>query len=134
MREYLFRGKRLDNGEWVEGFLTSARTIGVVSPIGNYGEYVIDPATVGQYTGLKDKHGKRIFEGDVLRNTSNPAWALQLVKYGYCKSWVVDDFTDKQANPKTRQMKKCCYITASDIIYEVIGNIHNNPELLEATT
>lgn len=79
MREILFRGKRIDNGEWVEGFIVTSREntypngFEMITVDGiNYDEldsyspdfisYAVDPSTVGQYTGLKDKNGKRIFE------------------------------------------------------------------------
>jgi uncharacterized phage protein (TIGR01671 family) len=65
MREILFRGKRLDDGEWVEGFVIAY----IDAPTRmdtNLGLFEVDPATVGQYTGLEDKNGERIFEGDTV--------------------------------------------------------------------
>ena len=129
MREILFRGKRLDNGEWVEGFLVKdtefygkpenhTYIVNHKHPSGGYGQDIfleVDPTTVGQYTGLKDKNGKRIFEGDVLKNIDgNPVGEPIVAK-------VVPNLND--------------YELMWDIEHsyelEIIGNIHDNPELLE---
>lgn len=124
MREFIFRGKRIDNGEWVEGFLYITHNgeyeIGRYDPYVNIERitFVVAPATVGQYTGLTDKNGKRIYEGDIVAN----AWYRGVVSYGEFNCSCCDGvFGWSFGNADIRNYDR----------YEVIGNIHDNPELLE---
>ncbi len=120
MREILFRGKRVDNGEWVYGFPFAIHAGLVVEGIETWdGDRPrIDPETVGQYTGLTDKNGKRIFEGDVV---AYPEYGNLAV--------VWDDGLFQLAKNETFYERLDHYSSAAAII---IGNIHDNPELLEA--
>lgn len=70
MREILFRGKRFDDGEWVYGFYSNTKgETGRFHHIEDDKSIVrVDPDTVGQYTGMTDKNGNKIFEGDILEN------------------------------------------------------------------
>ena len=138
MREILFRGKWIDNGEWVEGAFLNDRDgafyiCHAVSDI-SYGDggnrrrigcwYKVGPSTVGQFTGLTDKNGKRIFEGDVARcGTGRICKVTFFISPGAsCFDLVpVGGFN----SPPPRK-----WSLFSDT--EVIGNIHDNPELLEA--
>lgn len=129
MHEILFRGKRTDNNEWVEGYYYKAKYCRTDDKLCDYitipyieqcnlpnSHYIVNPETVGQYTGLADKNGTKIFEGDIvlLKGEEEPyqvAFDESCFQvYGNSICYVMDNFYDH------------------DI--EVIGNIYDNPELL----
>lgn len=132
-REILFRGKRVDNGEWVYGYYANCQCPGYKPHI--TGHYIIEypgsyheiyTSTVGQYTGLNDRNGKRIFEGDILNHVS---W-MGSIEPGVVEmndgSWVVvedEDHYEFLCDTNTIDRQNVC---------EIIGNIHDNPELLRA--
>ena len=120
-REILFKAKRKDNGEWVEGYYLNVAKInhfictgkikldGAVKGIIAPEMYEIDPDTICQYTGLTDKNGKKIWENDMLGHMFN---RVEFVDGAYC---INGD------RPLCFMAKDC----------KVIGNIFDNPELLE---
>ena len=120
MREILFRGKR-KNGEWVIGYYTLWNEKHCIYDGVVY--YTVIPETVGQYTGLTDKNGKKIFEGDILEHTVQP---VILVNRGVV-NWDIKNarwaMQLKTMNPS--------FSMFDHNSYEVIGNIHDNPELLK---
>ena len=125
IREVIFRGKRTDNGEWVKGYLyithTGAHEIGSYDAEINIERFTFDviPETVGQYTGLTDKNGKRIFEGDIVSLVKHDGLIYKVV-YVPCRYELVNS---KGVNCFVLDIYKSENI-------EVIGNIHDNPELL----
>ena len=141
MREILFRAKRIDNGEWVEGWYQPPivgihcdgrkESLGAsLSIIGNYGfleDVYIIPETVGQFTGLTDKNGKKIFEGDIIKhyNRDDNPTSFDVGRV----------FWDSTKCRWLRTSQKCDYNpemwSSSAKGYVIIGNIHDNPELLE---
>ena len=135
---FLSRGKRKDNGEWVDGNLVYTRTttLGVVTEIYTLEmRYEVIPKIVGQCTGLKDKNGKLIFEGDIVEadgyiffvNFGKCGGVANKVDYGYIGYYLdgYDEITKKALSYGLRD--DICYFTN----IEVIGNIHDNPELLQ---
>lgn len=148
MREILFRGKRVDNGEWVEGFYLVLPT-GETVILSNKGYAKVIPETIGQYTGLCDKNGIKIFEGDIIRYADmydyncylesldnleayydvdlGNIWTVDYVVYGIKVGYPAFDLNnhDWEINGLSNLNESCQYF------YEVIGNIHDNSELLE---
>ncbi len=154
-REILFKAKRKDNGEWVEG-----QYVYITNPLTEDGKPIkhlicngtnifndlIDPDTLCQYTGLTDKNGKKIWENDILRGHGNDK---DLSKVSFGKFYVIDAETLRRVDEvigwhteviETDALSKCepfClpmpltdfYIERSE--FEVYGNIFDNPELLE---
>ena len=140
MREILFRGKCGYNNEWVEGFYYRAKlcrsdkelchyiTIPHPESDGQPSDHImVHPETVGQFTGLTDKNGKKVFENDIIV---------------ICYETDGEEFTETKRvhyNEKEccwypMRWEECCeycdhYTEVKSI--EVIGNIHDNPELLE---
>ena len=125
MREILFRGKRMDNGEWVYGYYVH------IGPVSCQRAYIIpeyasaiyvnevDPSTVGQYTGLLDKNGKKVFEGDIVRKTNEGR---------HPQIFTANIRTIFRENEEV-YYSPCDHFTES-CEYEIIGNITDNPELL----
>ena len=131
MHEIKFRGKRVDNGEWVYGYYFYSQVDDVHYIKGGnrvYGftdhEYIVDPATVGQFSTLRDKNGREIYEGDILRIKGEPPWTFDYpreVKFIDGVFGVRNQTLDKHDPLGAR---------VAALVYEVIGNIHDNPELL----
>ena len=138
MREILFRGKRIDNGEWANGRLMADDVIipkgqefGVEANliVDSLQAYIVIPETVGQYTGLTDKNGKKIFEGDIVEGHCHSQWnhRLQRCVVAYerdgfeARHYVVQGVDERYYTYKV--------LFSKDV--EVIGNIHDNPELLK---
>lgn len=130
MREILFRGKTTDRGEWVQGCYTETLKYNNLHWIWDgKNHFTVNPETVGQYTGLTDKNDKKIFEGDIVRDfipfnfevngEKDFEENVYLVEYSsenggfkpFCES-------DHYGEPIIEQCK-------------IIGNIHDNPELLK---
>ena len=133
MRDILFRGKRTDNGEWIEGYycpkpyshFPCEPTIFPFETINKdwHGERV-DPETVGQYTGLTDTNGRKIFEGDIVEGNSEYfTYTHPYGKVVYDGGQYLISFDD------VLEDIECLGAWANDV--EIIGNIYDNPELLK---
>ena len=140
-REILFRGKRADNGEWVYGYLYQDGLIGcnIFQTKPHLAAYIVDPSTVCQFTGLTDQNGVKIFDGDIAKihyffenydpdtlgafnafnDEANVIGKLSITYMGvYFESANAEGYL-------------CDYLEEPEEELEVIGNIFDNPELLE---
>lgn len=142
MREIKFRGKRLDNGEWLYGSLLVSHfkddkkeRYFITQFSGNYTfEHEVNPATVGQFTGLKDNNGRDIWEGDIFKEYGSGivrsvfrvpgglAFEDNPVSFGYDHRAPVYPYSSIAEMQSVSWLSQCC---------EVIGNIHDDPELLK---
>lgn len=125
MREILFRGKRVDNGEWVQGYSCRYGWIGKEKDyiIPDYASTLyaaeVDPETVGQYTGLTDKNGNKIFEGDIVWDNCEEErgvvqWYNDMAKFIITYSTFTVDFDNVYGEE-----------------LQIVGNVYDNAELIK---
>ena len=140
MREILFRGKRVDNCKWVSGNLfvsdTDGRTYILAGSRIITIEWEVDPSTVGQYTGLMDKNGKRIFEGDMIKPFDDEVDKM-VVEFHYgqfllClygeRGYIAEYGWEEKGNYGCFEAEP---LPRSGDDIEIIGNIHDNPEFMK---
>ena len=129
MREILFRGKHMHvcpenkhlDGTWVEGYLEDENHI-------NDGkcEFLVDPETICQYTGLTDKNGKKIWEGDILEGHLDDKFPEDVTREKVI--WHESGWKTEEPGCNDKE-----YLDEFDTEnFEVVGNVFDNPELLEA--
>lgn len=126
MREILFRGKRVDNGEWVQGFYALVASnkglkhvIYTVAENGCVIPYEVDRETVGEYINRKGMDDKKIFEGDIIL-----AYRTMFPRNKY-KFVITPDYC------KWRSDYPFAFLTGDEYNLKIIGNIHDNPELIK---
>ena len=129
MREILFRGKSTDFGDWLSGYIRQYENGKVtICDVENKRLWFVDPSTVGEFTGLIDKNGQKIFEGDIV-----------VCRKEICGNWidccVEIGFVEMKHGAFGLHRKQGYYRPFKDWLedyeYEVIGNIHDNPDMTE---
>ena len=138
-RKILFRGQRLNNSEWIEGNLLLsddgkvARII-IWNNIG-YDEYPVDPATIGQYTGVVDKNGKQVYEGDIIGYTDTGETSVfGVVKWYHEGNFYIN--SDSYCNyTSDNDCANVGYmLNRATTKLQVMGNIYDNPSMLKGGT
>ena len=131
-RQHLFRGKRKDTGEWVEGNYVEAEKLNkngteyfIIEYSSDGKSFKVIPETIGEWTGLCDKNGVKIFEDDIVKV---PSFKPEVMHIGFIEgAFCLTDLNGKYA-------ADIHYIHPAGVNEsEVIGNIHDNPELLEVS-
>ena len=138
-REILFRGKRKDNGEWVYWDVFGDLMEFVCFQNEEYkslhydaSKKIIDTNTLGQYIGKRDNNSKKIFEGDIIRQLYSQYQRFDVVgavRFNKAGQFVADHVWTAEQNPWKKGKKQGFAITSQ---CEKLGNIYDNPELLEA--
>ena len=143
-REILFRAKRKENGEWVQGYLWEGNDSSYIIPRSLRIDYYekekrimafaseVDPETICQYTGLTDKNGNKIFERDIVNVSFKEARIgakKEIYPYAveFCRSTASFEFVGND-----ELLGRPCFEVGNQFIMDVIGNIFDNPELLGA--
>lgn len=150
MREILFKGKRKDNGEWVEGYYLKHETKCYICPVicdVSYGDngnrirfgcwYVVDPETVCQYINKDDINGTKIFEGNILRYFDNEIQVVEWNKeFGQIMLHTYSEYEHKKGKKVLKEIHDGWHYLDDYPLEEmcIIGNIHDNPELLLEVT
>ena len=123
---YLYRAKRTDNGEWVEGYYVKRHGVPMIYENRDCPQsiYEVDPSTICQCTGLKDKNGKLIWENDIIEAHLDDLFPEDISRFQVL--W-------KDYSFKIRLEKELYDDFCDDLseLFEVAGNIFDNPELLE---
>lgn len=145
MRDIEFRGKRIDNGEWVYGYYYKAKYYRIDDELCDYitvphlneynvpsSNYVVDPSTIGQHTGLKDKNGTKIFEDDIVL----VPYIDPIFKYKWDNTLserAIIKYDDGMFYVEYMESGDKFTLFAMDGNMKIIGNIYDNPELSRAS-
>ncbi len=139
-REILFRGKEIKTGKWIEGDLLRMGGHSFIFPDPapkGFNQYEVDPETVGQFTGVKDKNGTRIFEGDLISVDDYP-FVNEDGQWNYVAEFDWDEvnlafgaFFRQRKDSNVWGISEGCPCDLEDVDFEIVGNIHDNPEMLK---